>query len=269
MAFALAFMILAIVLVAIMTAAWWIALKTGQSGWVDTIWSLAVGIVGLFAALAPIDSASWSAGPSGRQWLVAAFCGLWGARLGLHIGSRTKGGGDDPRYAQKKAEWGEDYARQFFLFLQVQALAAFVLDAASFVAAHAPGPLGLSDALGVALLAAGIIGEAVSDAQLQRFRQSPENRGKVCDIGLWSWSRHPNYFFEWLGWCAYPIITLAHFSGYQIGLVAIAAPIMMYWLLVHVSGIPPLEAHMWRSRGAAFEAYAARVNAFWPLPPKR
>ncbi len=269
MALALALLTLAIVLAAIMTMAWWIALKSGQSGWVDTIWSLAVGIVGFFAALAPLDAGDWVSGPSARQWLVAGLCAIWGVRLGLHIGGRTRGGGDDPRYAQKKADWGDDYARQFFIFLQVQALAAFVLDAASLIAAHAPGGLTLLDGVGAAVLVIGIGGEGLADWQLMRFRASPDNRGKVCDAGLWSWSRHPNYFFEWLGWCAYPCIALSHVPAYPIAAATLAAPAMMYWLLVHVSGIPPLEAHMRKSRGAQFDVYAARISAFWPLPPRR
>jgi steroid 5-alpha reductase family enzyme len=268
MALVFSLLMLAVVLVAIMTAAWGIALKTGQSGWVDTIWSLSVGVVGFLAALSPIDAAAWSSGPTARQWLVAALCGIWGIRLAAHIGGRTKGGGNDPRYAQLKTQWGDDYPRQFFWFLQIQAAAAFVLDAASLVAAHAPGQLGFADWLGVAVLAVAIAGETIADWQLMQFKRDPANRGQVCDVGLWSWSRHPNYFFEWLGWCAYPMIALAHVSGYAIGIGTLAAPVMMYWLLVHISGIPPLEEHMRRSRGERFTAYEARVSAFWPWPPR-
>jgi steroid 5-alpha reductase family enzyme len=268
MALGLSLLMLALVLVAIMTAAWAIAIKTGQSGWVDSIWSLAAGIVGALAALSPVDLADAFHAPSGRQWLVAALAGIWGLRLGLHIAHRTKGGGDDPRYAQLKTQWGANYARQFFWFLQIQAVAAFVLDAACLVAAHVPGGLMISDYLGACVLVVAIVGEGIADQQLRQFKQDHTNRGKVCDTGLWSWSRHPNYFFEWLGWCAYAIIALPHVAPYPIGLVTLAAPAMMYWLLVHVSGIPPLEDHMKRSRGAQFEAYAARVNAFWLWPPK-
>jgi steroid 5-alpha reductase family enzyme len=111
-----------------------------------------------------------------------------------------------------------------------------------------------------------LLGAALADEQLRRFRANSANRGKICDRGLWSWSRHPNYFFEWLGWVAFPLIALS--GGDLIGLTAFAAPILMYVLLAHVSGVPPLEAHMKRSRGAAFEAYCARVNVFFPGPPK-
>jgi steroid 5-alpha reductase family enzyme len=89
----------------------------------------------------------------------------------------------------------------------------------------------------------------------------------VCDAGLWSWSRHPNYFFQWLGWLAYPLIAFDPFGGYPLGWLTVVGPICMYWLLVHVSGIPLLEQHMMRSRGDVFRAYQARTSAFFLRPP--
>ena len=111
---------------------------------------------------------------------------------------------------------------------------------------------------------AAIAGEATSDAQMRAFKADPRNKGKVCDTGLWSLSRHPNYFFEWLAWLAY--IPIGVSLAYPWGWLAVAGPLLMYWLLVHASGIPPLEAHMLRSRGKAFRDYQQRVNAFWPGP---
>jgi steroid 5-alpha reductase family enzyme len=103
---------------------------------------------------------------------------------------------------------------------------------------------------------------------LRRFRSDSANRDRVCDAGLWRWSRHPNYFFEWFGWLAYPLIAVDFGGDYPWGWLALAGPACMYWLLVHVSGIPPLEAHMVRTRGDAFRAYRARTNAFFPSPPR-
>jgi steroid 5-alpha reductase family enzyme len=114
------------------------------------------------------------------------------------------------------------------------------------------------------VLAVAVLGEGAADAQLGRFRANPANHGKVCDAGLWAWSRHPNYFFEWLHWLAYPLFAL----GADYGWLALLGPGFMYWLLVHVSGIPPLEAQMLRSRGDAYRAYQRRVSAFIPLPPE-
>jgi steroid 5-alpha reductase family enzyme len=106
----------------------------------------------------------------------------------------------------------------------------------------------------------------IADRQLAAFRDDPANKGRVCDVGLWGMSRHPNYFFEWMGWFAYTIIAIDFSGGYPWGWLALAGPALMYWLLVHASGIPPLEAHMLRSRGQAFRDYQHRVNAFWPGP---
>jgi steroid 5-alpha reductase family enzyme len=117
------------------------------------------------------------------------------------------------------------------------------------------------------MLVIAIVGEAIADRQLATFRADPKNRGQVCDVGLWGMSRHPNYFFEWFGWLAYPAIAI-DLGSYPWGWIALCGPALMYWLLVYASGIPPLEAHMLRSRGAAFRAYQDRVNAFWPGPPR-
>jgi steroid 5-alpha reductase family enzyme len=235
---------------------------TGNSGWVDTIWTFALGAVGAASALWPIDGAA----PSARQWLVAALVALWSLRLGLHIAIRTAGITDDPRYAAFAKEWGLNAPRRMFIFLQNQALGTIPLAFAVFVAAHVPfEALRAQDYIGVLILLIGIAGEALADAELKRFRQSPANKGRVCDVGLWRWSRHPNYFFEWSGWLAYPVIGLS--LGYPWGLATLLAPLFMYWILVHVTGIPPLEEQMLRSRGDNYRQYQLRTSRFFPLPP--
>ena len=179
---------------------------------------------------------------------------------------RASRGPDDPRYAALKREWGDSAASKLFGFLQAQAVASWPLALAAFVAAHAPRPgIDLRDILGAALFALAIAGESVADRQMAAFRRDPANKGKICDTGLWAWSRHPNYFFEWLGWFAYPLIAIQ--SDYWPGFLALGAPAVMYWLLVHVSGVPPLEQELQRSRPDAFAAYKAKVSEFWPRPP--
>lgn len=241
---------------AAMAVAWRVVLATGNSGWADAFWSFTVGIAGVAAALAPLGGEL-----SARNWLVAALVAFWSLRLGTHIARRTLRGADDPRYAELKRGWGDDWPRQMLLFLEIQAGVALLLAVAVMAAAHAPGPLGIGDAIGVAIAVLAIVGEAISDAQLRRFAADPANRGRVCAVGLWSASRHPNYFFEWLYWVGLVPIGLG--SGW--GWISLVAPILMYVLLRHVSGVPPLEAHMLRSRGEAYRAYQQRVPAFWPL----
>jgi len=251
----------------LMALAWVVQRRTGNSGWVDTIWTFSVGLVGASGALWPIASDA----PSARPWLVAALVTVWSLRLGGHIALRTAAGTDDPRYAAFAKEWGADAPRRMFLFLQNQALGSIPLVLAIFVAAHVPlGALRLQDYLGVLVLFAGIAGEALADAQLRRFRTDPANKGKVCDAGLWRWSRHPNYFFEWLCWLAYPVIAIGVDDplAYPWGFASLLAPVMMYWFLVHVTGIPPLEQQMLRSRGERYRDYQSRTSRFFPLPPR-
>lgn len=254
---------LAVCLSLVMAAAWLVALRTGRSGWIDAIWTLATGVFGAAMALLPFAGY----GIAMRRVLVAVLALFWSLRLGIHIAMRTARGGDDPRYRQLREEWGSAFRRRLFWFLQVQALAALVLCLTIMIAAHNPAAgLDVFDWLGVFVLVVAVVGEAVADRQLSEFRADAKNRGKVCDIGLWSVSRHPNYFFEWLVWLAYAVIAIGSVGVYPWGWLAFAAPLLMYWLLVHVSGIPPLEAHMLRARGAAFRNYQLRVNAFWPGP---
>jgi steroid 5-alpha reductase family enzyme len=254
---------IAVALAILMAGAWLVQQRTGNSGWVDTIWTFSVGLVGVSGALWPVAGAS----PNARQWLVAGLVAIWSLRLGVHIAVRTAGITDDPRYAAFASEWGADSPRRMFVFLQNQGLGSIPLVFAIFVAARFPGDaLGLQDYLGALILLAGIAGEALADAQLKSFRANPANKGQVCDIGLWRWSRHPNYFFEWFGWLAYPVIALS--PNYAWGLATLLAPVFMYWILVYVTGIPPLEAQMLRSRGDRYRDYQSRTSRFFPLPPQ-
>ena len=252
-------------LAVLMGIAWMLQQRTGNSGWVDTVWTFSTGLVGVGSALWPVGAAA-----DARQWLVAALVGIWSLRLGFHIAHRTQGISDDPRYAAFASEWGSDAPRRMFFFLQNQALGSVPLVFAIFVASHYPqGGLRIQDYLAVLILLAAIAGEALADAQLRRFRSDPANRGRVCDAGLWRWSRHPNYFFEWFGWLAYPVMAIAidHPLDYPWGWAALPAPALMYWFLVHVTGIPPLEQQMLRSRGDRYRDYQARTSPFFPLPP--
>ncbi len=243
-----------------MAGGWAIAQSTGRSGYIDAVWSAATGAACAWAALG-------SGGEAPRPYLVAGMAALWGARLAYYVGRRAAHGPDDPRYAALKAEWGANAGRQLFIFLQIQAAAALPLALAAYLAASSPrGALGMQDVLGIAIFVAALAGESIADRQMHAFRANAANRGKVCDTGLWSWSRHPNYFFEWMGWLAYPAIALS--LDRPASFLAFGAPVLMYILLAKVSGVPPLEAHMKRSRPQAFAAYAARVSEFWPRPPR-
>jgi steroid 5-alpha reductase family enzyme len=267
--FAIVLIAVSAALSAIMSVAWLVWRGTRNSGWVDTIWTFGLGVVGVVAALSPL---LLFGGLTARQALVAVLIALWSARLGLHIAQRTAGITDDPRYAKLLRDWGASAPQQMFWLLQKQALVSIPLALSMALAALNPLPgLRLQDWLGVLVLLIGIGGEALSDSQLRRFRADPANKYRLCNAGLWGWSRHPNYFFEWLGWLAYPLFAVdvgGHAWSYPWGFVALAGPLSMYLLLVHVSGIPPLEAHMLERRGDDFRAYQSRTNAFFPSPPR-
>ncbi len=249
---------------AAMTVAFVIQQRTGNSGWIDTTWTFALGLVGLVAAL-PLDGAGWHA----RQVIVAAFAVLWAARLGSHIASRTQGIEDDPRYAKLIRGWGDDAKKQMFWLCQKQALVSIPMGLAMYLAARNPAPaMRLQDWVAVAVLLIAVAGEALADRQLSAFKAKPKNKGKINDVGLWSWSRHPNYFFEWFGWLAFPLLAIDVTGSYPWGYTALAAPACMFWLLNYVSGVPPLEEHMLKTRGDAFRAYQRRTNAFFPAPPR-
>jgi steroid 5-alpha reductase family enzyme len=251
----------ALLLSGAMALAWRVALTTGQSGRIDGIWAFATGLAAVVAAAA-------AQGDPARRILVCVMAATWSLRLGLYLWRRAIGGPDDPRYAALKQSWGAAAPRRLFLFLQIQAVASWPLALTAYCAAAAPRPgLDRRDGLAIALFALAFAGETIADRQMAAFKRARANRGRICDQGLWAWSRHPNYFFEWLGWLAYPVMAIEAAS--PAGWLTLFGPLVIYWLLVHVSGVPPLEAHLSRSRPAEFAAYAEDVSVFWPRPPRR
>lgn len=250
-----------------MTLAWIVEQRTQNSGWIDTVWTFGLGSIGIASALIPLPG---EASTSARQWLVAGAMLLWSLRLGGHIAQRSTERKDDPRYAKLREGYGTQARWQMFLLAQKQAIVSIPMALAIWIAAHQPAPtLRAQDFAAMLVLAIAIGGEALADRQLRAFRRSHHEHGTICNVGLWSWSRHPNYFFEWFGWLAYPLIAIDLDGGYPSGWFALGAPVCMYWLLVYVSGIPPLEEHMLKTRGDAFRAYQARTSAFFPLAPRR
>lgn len=256
----------AVFLVVVMSAAWLVQRLTGQGGWADAFWSFGLGLAGVGVALFPLDGTP----PTARQWLTAVLIGLWGLRLGLHIARRAASEAEDARYARLRVEWGARFASKMFGFLMLQAGAAAVLALSVLLAARNPAAgLTAQDGVATLIFVCALMGEGVADRQLAAFKADPDNRGRICDTGLWAWSRHPNYFFEWLGWCAWPVFAINLGGDWPWGWLALTAPAYIYWLLTRVSGVPLLEDHMRRSRPAAFAAYAARTSRFFPRPPRR
>ncbi|MCC5834058.1 MAG: DUF1295 domain-containing protein [Opitutales bacterium] len=254
------------ILVVSFTVLWYLGERRGNAAIVDVAWSWGLGlcVVGL-ALILP--------GELARRLLLAALLGFWGLRLGWHIFVRLRReDGEEGRYRYLREHWGERAFFMFWVFFQVQAFSIILLAAPiAVLMAWSPGALGLWDFLGAVWIAGALAGEAIADRQLSVWKADSENRGKTCRRGLWAWSRHPNYFFEWCHWLGYPIIGIPLLLAGHLGAWAFLwlGPVVMLWLLLRMTGIPYTEKQALRSRGEDYARYQREVSAFVPLPPKR
>jgi steroid 5-alpha reductase family enzyme len=243
----------------VMTLLWAWHLRLRNAGVVDVGWTLSVGGLGvLYAATA--------AGDPARRAVVGVMFGVWATRLAWYLlRDRVIGRPEDARYADLRARGSYAAAGRFFLFFQAQAAIAVLLSYPAWIASINPASgLTALELTGIALWMIGLIGETVADAQLEAFKAQPGNRGRTCREGLWRYSRHPNYFFEWLVWVAFAMFAAA--SPY--GWVAVCCPLLMLYLLFRVTGIPATEAQALRTRGDDYRSYQATTSAFVPWFPR-
>jgi steroid 5-alpha reductase family enzyme len=244
----------------VMVAAWAFGLKVRNGGWTDVFWSFGSGFLLAGAAFVATGADASQA----RRLLIVAFMLIWGLRLGLYLAPRVAGHPEDPRYANFRRT-AKNYPLTMLFVSLPQAPATALLAISVVVAATRPEPsLDVRDALAAVIFLVAIVGETMADTQMKRFRADPASKGKVMDRGLWAWSRHPNYFFQWLGWMAYPVMALD--PSRPVSFLTLVAPAVMYGLLRYVSGVPPLEEAMLKSRGDTFRDYQRRVSVFFPLP---
>jgi len=240
----------------LMLVAWFVYRATDKASWVDAFWA------GNLAVLAAWYAATAGGDPT-RRAVVATVGAAWGLRLAVHIAIRVARGPEDPRYLALRAEWQTNLPVRFLRFYLVQAVVDVVLSVPFLLMALDSAPFGrITELAGVALWAVALAGESVADAQLARFKRDPGNRGRVCRDGLWSVSRHPNYFFEWLLWCAFALMA----TGAPWGWVSWSAPAMMLYFLLRVTGIPLTEQQAVRSKGEEYRRYQREVSAFIPMP---
>lgn len=241
----------------LMAVLWLVQRARGNAAIVDVAWSFATAALGALFALTADGAAT-------RRGIVALMVVIWGTRLGLHLWRRVASEREDGRYRQMRDTWGEKTQRNMFVFFQIQALWAVLFALPMLAAARSQAPLRWIDFVGVAFWAVSIAGTSIADRQLSGFRSRAANRGTVCRDGLWRYSRHPNYFFEWLHWWAY--VSLA--VGSPIWWLAPLGAATMLYFLTKVTGIPPTEAQSLRSRGDAYREYQRTTSAFVPWPPK-
>ena len=243
---------------AAMAVLWAVLKQIRRPDWVDVAWSLGTG------ALAVVFSAAASGEPS-RRALLATLAALWSLRLAWHLAVRLRGSGEDGRYVTLRESRAGSADAWLFGFFQAQAFLCAFFAIPVLVAAGKTGPLAWQDVFGAVVWIVAIAGESVADRQLARFRAAATPRGQVCRRGLWRYSRHPNYFFEWLHWWSYVLI------GWQaaLGWLTLAAPAGMLFLILRVTGIPPTEAQAVASRGEAYRRYQREVSAFFPWFPRK
>ncbi len=241
-----------------MAVLWELQRRGGKAGIVDILWAAGVGVLAVAFAAA-------GSGYSMRRLLIAMLAGGWSFRLSRYLFARVLGSAEDGRYEKLKKDWGASAQPRMFAFFQMQAFWSVLFAAPILVAAgNAERPLGWLDLLGVAIWVVAVRGETAADRQLALFRSRPANRGKVCRDGLWRYSRHPNYFFEWIHWWAYCAIGWNAPHGW----LTLAGPALMLLFLTKITGIPPTEANAIASRGDAYREYQRTTSVLFPWPPK-
>jgi steroid 5-alpha reductase family enzyme len=239
-------------------AVWALCVRINNYGYLDVAWSLSVAI------LAPLYAFLGTGDPT-RRLAFAVVGALWSLRLGLYIFIRVtrKHPQEDARYRTLREKWPGP--GRFLLFFELQALIAVLFSMPFLLAALNPRPhlSGVEMAgLLLALFATG--GESLADWQSQSFKRDPGNESAIVNVGLWRYSRHPNYFFESLVWWGFFIAAL----GSPWGVATLACPLVMLYLLLNVTGIPLTEKHSVESRGEAYRSYQRTTSRFVPWFPK-
>ncbi|MFQ5946716.1 MAG: DUF1295 domain-containing protein [Anaerolineae bacterium] len=242
-----------------MVTLWFLQRVRGNAATADVGWCFGFALVAIGYALA-------AQGDPERRLLVACLPAIYAFRLGLHVlMDRVFGKPEDGRYRSLRGKWGSQAQLYFFVYFQGQALAIVVFSLPLLVLMYNPRPtFSLWELAGIAVWLIAVVGEAVADRQLARFRANPNNRGKTCREGLWRYSRHPNYFFESLHWWAYVVMGI----GVPNGWITLIGPVLMTVALLKISGIPLAEAQALASRGEDYRKYQRTTSAFIPWFPK-
>ncbi len=244
--------------VGVMTLMWLVQLRTKNAGIVDVAWGAGIGLVGILLAMT-------SAGDSSRRWLLGILVGVWSVRLSTYLFLRLLGHGEEPRYATLRKTWGAQANAKMFGFFQMQALTVVLFASPIWIAAYNQAPLlRVVDVVGIAIWVVGVGGVALADYQLAKFKRKESSKGKTCREGLWRYSRHPNYFFEWLLWWSYSFLAFPTALWW----LAPVTPLLLLYFFLYVTGIPPTEAQAVASRGDEYRDYQRTTSAFVPWFPK-
>jgi steroid 5-alpha reductase family enzyme len=244
----------------VMILVWIWAYRIQNAGVVDIFWSFNFPIIALILFV------TGNAFPL-RKAMICSMVLIWGARLGIYLLIRVGShlAEEEGRYKQLRKEWAPNSDSKFFGFFQMQAFSNVFLALPFFLICLNTDPeIHLLEYIAGALWLISITGEGIADRQLQLFKNNPSNKGKVCDRGLWNYSRHPNYFFEWMIWVSYFLFACAS----PLGWISVICPLIMLFLLFKVTGIPMTEEQSLRSRGDAYREYQRTTSVFVPWRKK-
>jgi len=243
------------VLFFLMMISWILQVYFKNAGIVDVTWSYNFPVLALIYFFT-------TDGFFIRKLIILTMVCIWGVRLGTHLLIRTAGhiNEEDGRYKELRKEWSKNLQLKFFLFFQFQGILNLILSIPFLLISLNPiTEINKYEMAGVFLWTIAIIGEATADYQLKKFKSDPANKGMVCEYGLWNYSRHPNYFFEWLIWIAYFITAL----GSAYGWLSIICPLIMSYFLFKVTGIPMTEEQSIRTKGEAYKRYQQTTSVFF------
>lgn len=250
---------------ALMLGLWAVAARIRDVSFIDAVWGAGMAVLALTSWLQLAE-------PGRRAGLIAAMALIWGLRLALHLYTRWRAQGEDPRYARmlgKAKEQGRYGRAALGVVFGPQALLLFLVCLPAqlgVLASGAPAPIGPLAWAGFALWLTGVLFETLGDAQLKAFRADPANRGRVLDSGLWRYTRHPNYFGDACAW--WGIWLAAAEAGWPIALASLPGPLFLTFTLTRWSGKPLLEKALVKSR-PGYAEYVARTSGFVPWPTKR
>lgn len=248
-------------IVAMMMLILWIMhLLIKNAAIVDVGWAAGLGLLAIYYASA---APGWAT----RKWLIAFMAAVWSARLAIYLlFTRVIGKPEEGRYVQLRQDWKTNVSLRFLFFFEFQAPLDVALSLPFLIACLNPRyPLGWAEPTGAAIWLAAMIGEAVADQQLNNFKKNSANKGKTCQVGLWKYSRHPNYFFEWLIWVGFATFAITSPWGF----IGVLSPVLILYFLLGLTGIPATEAQALRSRGEEYRDYQRRTSAFVPWFPKK
>jgi steroid 5-alpha reductase family enzyme len=250
---------IAVVVLAVLAATFVAARTAGRHSVIDTAWGL------LFAAIAlTVFATSAGSGDDVRRALLLGLPAAWGLRLAFHIGRRSLGRPEDPRYVELLAKArGNPTWYAVRVVYGLQGLLAVLVSAPIVVGAYERAPVRVTAWIGVALWLVGLLFESIGDAQMGRFRSDPANTGAVMQRGLWRYTRHPNYFGDACVWWGIFLVAADRWPG----VLTVLSPVLMTLLLTYGSGARIMDRHM--SGRPGWAEYAARTSGFVPRPPRR